>query len=323
MPIISVIVPVYNAEKYLHRCIDSILAQTFTNFELLLINDGSKDNSGKICDEYAVKDQRIRVFHKENGGVSSARNIGLDNAQGRWIAFADSDDWICENMYEIMLKKLDSCKADLCICDINMYWGGAITDLAYEHCLSVTGDRIEIVRRYINCSWNCCYNIIAKKELYERYSLRFPNGIAYCEDFQLTLRLLFFANKIVKVREALYIYDRTNETSAMHELNSKKQNDRCWCDMSIISFFKQNGVYDLYREAMSFRILAYTQEWVLDKERWSEFLQYYPESHKYLRSCNKIIAWRKILMWCIIHRFFCMARIIIGLKNISRKLRNA
>lgn len=86
-PKISVIVPVYNAEKYLHRCIDSILAQTFADFELLLIDDGSTDKSGEICDEYADKDARIRVFHKANGGVSSARNVGLDNALGEYICF--------------------------------------------------------------------------------------------------------------------------------------------------------------------------------------------------------------------------------------------
>ena len=96
-PIISVIVPVYNVEQYLPRCIDSILAQTFTDFELLLIDDGSKDKSGAICDAYARKDPRIRVFHKPNGGVSSARNMGLDNAKGEWIAFVDSDDWVNED----------------------------------------------------------------------------------------------------------------------------------------------------------------------------------------------------------------------------------
>ena len=93
-PKITVIVPVYNTEKYLRRCVDSILAQTFTDFELLLVNDGSTDGSGAICDEYAQKDSRVRVFHKENGGVSSARNIGIDNAQGDWITFIDSDDRI-------------------------------------------------------------------------------------------------------------------------------------------------------------------------------------------------------------------------------------
>ena len=91
---ISIIVPVYNTEKYLHRCIDSVLAQTYQDFELLLIDDGSKDSSGAICDEYAAQDTRVRVFHKENGGVSSARNVGLDLAQGEWVTFVDSDDYI-------------------------------------------------------------------------------------------------------------------------------------------------------------------------------------------------------------------------------------
>lgn len=96
---ISVIVPVYNVERYLARCIESILSQTYTDFELLLIDDGSKDKSGSICDEYALKDSRIRVFHKPNGGVSSARNVGLDNARGQWVAFCDSDDWLDKSMF--------------------------------------------------------------------------------------------------------------------------------------------------------------------------------------------------------------------------------
>ena len=91
---ISIIVPVYNVEKYLQRCIESILAQTFADFELLLIDDGSKDKSGDICDEYAATDCRIRVFHKENGGVSSARNLGIEHTKGEWITFIDSDDWV-------------------------------------------------------------------------------------------------------------------------------------------------------------------------------------------------------------------------------------
>lgn len=93
-PKISVIVPVYNAEKYLQCCVDSILAQTFTDFELLLIDDGSRDRSGEICDEYARKDVRVKVFHKENGGASAARNLGLDHANGYYVAFVDSDDYL-------------------------------------------------------------------------------------------------------------------------------------------------------------------------------------------------------------------------------------
>ena len=107
-PKISVIIPVYNTEKYLHRCINSILTQTYTDFELLLIDDGSTDSSGTICDEYAAKDARVRVFHKENGGVSSARNLGLDNAQGEWITFVDSDDYIEENFLKSFDGNLDA-----------------------------------------------------------------------------------------------------------------------------------------------------------------------------------------------------------------------
>lgn len=106
-PTISVIVPVYNAEKYLSRCIDSILVQTFTCFELLLVDDGSTDCSGRICDEYAKRDTRIRVIHKENGGVSSARNLGLDNAKGEWICFCDSDDWLySSNTFDLPFEAL-------------------------------------------------------------------------------------------------------------------------------------------------------------------------------------------------------------------------
>ena len=110
MPEISIIVPVYKTEAYLPRCIDSILAQTFSVFELLLIDDGSPDNSGKICDEYAARDSRIRVFHKENGGVSSARNLGLDNARGTYIGFVDSDDYITPDMYETLYRGFHSGK---------------------------------------------------------------------------------------------------------------------------------------------------------------------------------------------------------------------
>lgn len=106
-PKISVIVPVYNTEKYLHRCIDSILSQTFNDFEVLLIDDGSKDQSGEICDEYAKKDSRVKVFHKENGGVSSARNLGIKNIQGCFVTFIDSDDFV-DNDFLISLMKSDS-----------------------------------------------------------------------------------------------------------------------------------------------------------------------------------------------------------------------
>ena len=116
-PKVSIIVPVYKAEKYLHRCVDSIIAQTFKDWELLLVDDGSPDNSGKLCDEYAQKDNRIKVFHKENGGVSSARQMGLDNATGEYTIHADPDDWVEPTMLEELYAKAIEDNADMVICD--------------------------------------------------------------------------------------------------------------------------------------------------------------------------------------------------------------
>lgn len=110
---ISIIVPVYKVEPYLRKCVDSILAQTFTNFEVILVDDGSPDNSGKICDEYAIKDSRVRVIHKENGGLSSARNAGIDIARGKYLGFVDSDDYIAEDMYEVLYENLKFYDADI------------------------------------------------------------------------------------------------------------------------------------------------------------------------------------------------------------------
>ena len=149
---ISVIVPVYNTEKYLHRCVDSILAQTFTDFELLLIDDGSTDKSGAICDEYAQKDSRVRVFHKENGGVSSARNVGLKNGRGEWISFVDSDDWVKKNFLDKLI--VNSENVDLgCVGFIQIEDKLKYRNVDYEGSAS-EGFRIFFENRILGFLWN-------------------------------------------------------------------------------------------------------------------------------------------------------------------------
>lgn len=115
-PLISVIIPVYNVEKYLRRCLDSVVAQTYRNLEIICVDDGSVDESGRICDQYAARDARIKVIHQENQGISAVRNRGLDAAEGEYIAFVDSDDYILEDMYKKMLDKLLDYNVDLCVC---------------------------------------------------------------------------------------------------------------------------------------------------------------------------------------------------------------
>ena len=115
---ISVIVPVYKVEPYLRQCVDSILGQTYRDIEVLLIDDGSPDRCGEICEEYAGKDARVRVFHTENNGLSSARNLGLREAKGEYIGFVDSDDWIDPDMYEILLRRIEESGTNVSVCGV-------------------------------------------------------------------------------------------------------------------------------------------------------------------------------------------------------------
>ena len=128
IPVISIIVAVYKAESCLRRCVDSLLAQTFQDYEILLVDDGSPDRSGEICDEYARKDNRVRVFHKENGGVASARQCGMNNARGEYVIHADPDDWVEPNMLEELYGKAKEENADMIICDATVIYIRALCD---------------------------------------------------------------------------------------------------------------------------------------------------------------------------------------------------
>lgn len=183
-PQISVIVPIYKAEKYLRKCIDSILAQTFTDFELLLIDDGSPDNSGRICDEYAEKDSRIRVFHKENGGVSSARNVGLDNARGEWIAFVDADDWVSENY----LEQDFATKANLIQLGYNIVSENGKLTRSYRFKEKELTEKKLIYRYFVQKRNNALWDKFFSRDLISEQ--RFDENVAVGEDFLFMLSLI-------------------------------------------------------------------------------------------------------------------------------------
>ena len=211
MPQISVIVPVYNTEKYLHCCIDSILAQTFTDFELLLIDDGSKDNSGKICDGYAIKDSRVRVFHKENGGVSSARNIGLDNAKGKWITFVDSDDFIDSTMLETLYFSIDDN-------DLVLSYGkilGEIEEEKYSRGLVTALNFSELFTKY-----NMHKRTSPWGKLYKSGEIRFCEGMHIGEDALFLYKNMIRAQKILISDYKGYYYRAEVEGSLTKKINN-------------------------------------------------------------------------------------------------------
>lgn len=219
--LISVIIPIYKVEAFLDECIASVVAQTYSNLEIILVNDGSPDNCPQMCDRWAAKDNRIKVIHKENGGLSDARNAAIDIATGSFIAFVDSDDWIDPRMYEVMLTAIKKENADICACNIlscfherRVAWG----------CKKYTTGDSEKILSLLYC--DTAYPVSAWNKLYRHElwdNLRFPVG-KICEDAFTTYLLVDRASKIVQIPEALYCY-RIRENSIMTASFSRKRMD--------------------------------------------------------------------------------------------------
>lgn len=315
-PLISVIVPVYKAEKFLPKCIDSILSQTYTNFELLLIDDGSPDNSGKICDEYASKDSRVRVFHKQNGGVSSARNLGLREARGEWISWVDADDWIEQNMLELVINQIQY-GADLVIFNFYMVKDSSVE--IYEYKFN-DAPKQEFIKKYINDIWTVLWTIFAKKELYLDNRIYFSEDISFWEDFEVATKILFFSKKIIYLNETLYYYNRSNQNSILENLSYKQIKEQYRATLYLIDFFSEKKSEKIFMQELSWRILRSKQLLVLDYNTWPEFYSIYPQSHEYILNCPFLNKKIKIIMWCMTHyRLKFISKGIIFMRKVLNR----
>lgn len=301
-PLISVVVPVYNVEKTIVRCVESILNQTFTNWELILVDDGSIDHSGIICDEYALKDNRVLVFHKENGGVSSARNMGLDKAIGKYITFVDSDDWIEKEFLEKLLSNV--CPDTDCII-------GAMSD---EDILILEKDKFLYLKRMFISGFTTVWNKIFDRKFIESNNLRFE-PIRYSEDFIFFVKAICMAKQIKYIKDALYHYDRTNETSALHNCPKDMYKDLLYCDRLMINFFYDQGILNELIPEMYWRVLRNKKELVLSVNLHDEFKQVIPEANDYILSCPIINKKIKFMMWLLSIQCDSLVRTIIFLRK--------
>ena len=208
-PAISIIIPVYNAEKYLRRCIESVLSQSFTDFELILVDDGSKDKSPQFCDEYASQDTRVRVIHKANGGVSAARNDGLDIAKGEYITFIDSDDWVERDYLSTLSNYRDY---DIVFFSHRLiYEDGYISEFLFE---AKEGDKQNIWEIVASLRKNAVgsnfygytWNKMFRRDIIEKYKIRFIEGLRISEDEVYTLDYCTHAKSIKVLPLCLYNY---------------------------------------------------------------------------------------------------------------------
>lgn len=211
-PLVSVIVPIYKVEKFLRQCVDSISNQTYRKLEIILVDDGSPDNCGAICDEYAAGDERIRVIHRKNGGLSAARNTGLDAAKGEYFFFVDADDWISENTIQKMLDTYEETNADLVICNIKPFYEAEYAGPKKQDSplKSEVLDQEKLIERLMqNAAWYYC---VAWNKLYRRTMLekiRFPVDYIH-EDEAVAHRVFEKCQTVAVIADPLYYYRQTN-----------------------------------------------------------------------------------------------------------------
>ena len=291
MPEISIIIPIYKAEKYLQKCIESVLTQTFTNFELLLIDDGSPDKCGFICDEYAKKDNRITVFHRDNGGVSNARNLGLENAKGKWITFIDADDWVDSMYLEHLLEGKEYQFATM-----GFKYCAKIAQ-KIEHEIFKDDDLYKFFERYVTTPIEgCVWAKLLLLEIINKNKIKFDSNLSFGED---NLFLFLYYKNISTICILNYFdYNKVSDCGSL----------------SAIANFNQKSIhFSIYRENIEQLIIGYPTSNLLKENLANLHLKFVVYSLFYAIN-NKFNAKKR--RECISHSFTLLDN--LNLKNSSR-----
>lgn len=221
-PTVSIIVPVYQAAKTLRRCVDSILKQEYEDFELLLVDDGSRDESGKICDAYARQDGRVKVIHKENGGVSAARNDALERARGIYLQFVDSDDWLAPEATKLLVRAAQEHSCDLVVADFYRVAGDRVShkgEIEEESVMSREEYAAHMMDDPADYYYGVLWNKLFRRELVERYHLRMDAEVRWCEDFLFNLEYGLHAKTFYALKTPIYYYVKTKGSLVAQSMN--------------------------------------------------------------------------------------------------------
>ena len=304
-PIISIVVPIYNVEKYINKCINSILNQTFYEFELILVDDGSKDQSGKICDEYLIKDNRVKVIQKKNGGLSSARNTGLNIAVGEYVIFIDSDDFINKNMIEILYKSIIKNSSDIVICRYNEVLEDKVKDYIDQEivCISHINEKnftniealnelYEINAGVFTVAWNKLY----RKKLFD--DLRYTENRIH-EDEYIIHELLYRSNKITYIPIELYNYVK-RRNSIMSTEFSFRNFDAIYAFVERMKFFKDKNLKSLKYKAEYNYITKYFKYYYTIKNNKDEMKKVF-NANLYELLKNPLFNLKEKILWIIFY----------------------
>lgn len=273
-PTVSVIIPFYNAENTITRTLDSVQQQTLNDFECLLIDDGSTDNSAIICNQYAKRDKRFKVFHKINGGVSSAREFGLCQAKGEYIIHMDSDDWVENDMLEGLCAMAIADSSDMVICDFVDEWEDK--SIVNKQSPSSLENSVIIREMFTKLHGSCC-NKLVKRELFNRYDIHFPTGLNICEDLFVNISILVHNVKVSYLPVAYYHYEHTSNSSSL--INTSR--DWSLVYQSLIGHFKIL-LADRYPDILDYLRLLAKRECFINGMSYSEFVYTCPEINRNL-----------------------------------------
>ncbi|WP_455659338.1 glycosyltransferase family 2 protein [Phocaeicola faecalis] len=266
-PIISVIIPVYNAEKYLSRCLDSLLVQTLTNFEILIINDGSSDGSAALCDKYASNDSRIRVFHNTNQGVSKSRQFAIEQSTGEFTIHVDSDDWVEPNMLEELYNKIKGSNADMVICD---FFVETMKGSQYSKQNIIQSNSKSVLQSLLtNKLMGNVWNKLIRRDCYEKYNVKFPSQLNYCEDYLVCVQLLIHNDlKVVYHPKAFYHYDKVVNGESITRKYTRKTYEQRALFIKMLKEYTPNYLhcqYEIVCEAIARGVLDETEYWQVYK----------------------------------------------------------
>ena len=240
-PKVSIIVPVYNAEKSLARCVDSILNQEYRDFELLLMDDGSKDQSGAICDAYAQADARVVVVHKENSGVSDTRNQGIERAQGTYLQFVDSDDWLTPDATKLMVRAAEETGCDMVIADFYRVAGEMVSrkgDIDADHVIGREEFASFMMENPADYYYGVLWNKLYRRDIINAHQIRMDANISWCEDFMFNLEYVRYASSFYALRTPVYYYVKTKGSLVNQKISFSKT-----VEMKLMMFECYNDFY--------------------------------------------------------------------------------
>lgn len=278
--LITIVVPVYNIEKYISRCIKSIINQTYKNLEIILVDDGSKDNSGKICDEYQNKDNRIKVIHKINGGLSDARNVGIEHARGELIAFVDGDDYVEKEHIEYLYNMLMKSNADISVCQFNiMYEGSEKKSKKTKKDKQIVVNNVEALETmlYNKKFCNSACTKLYKKNLFN--DIQFPKGKLY-EDLGTTYKLIAKSKKLVYGNLQTYNYLINRKDSIINRKFDEKRMEAIKFADEILKFV--NGKYPNIKNAAIARLYMECIFTIVQIDEEEKYRNNIKEIYKYL-----------------------------------------